>query len=88
MNSKNMTECEMYITLAMRHVFNTDIVYNLSFSKRLGKFIKRYKESKGSRYWKLYGHPMNVMHCNYNCIDCWNRCTKEFVDNGEDRCDL
>ena len=83
-----MTEREIYITLAMRHVFNTDIVYNLSFSKRLGKFIKRYKESEKSRYWKLYGHPMNITHCNYNCIDCWNRYMKEFVDNGEDRCDL
>ena len=49
-----MTEREIYITLAMRHVTNTDMVYNLSFSKRLGKFIKRYNESKGSSYWKLY----------------------------------
>ena len=87
-----MTGREIYITLAMRYVTNTDIIYSLPFSKRLGKFIKRYKESEiegvGSRHWKLYGHPMSVIHCNYNCIDCWNRCMKEFVDNGEDRCDL
>ena len=79
-----MTEREIYITLAMRHVSMGDPVYSKGIKER----VKHFRHAYESRDWKHDGHP--TYGCNYcgNCRQCWDKYIKMFIQNKEDQCNL
>lgn len=79
-----MTEREIYITLAMRHVSMGDPVYSKGIKERVKHFSHAYE----SRDWKHDGHPTyGYNHCG-NCRQCWDKYIKMFIQNKEDQCNL
>lgn len=89
MNSKNMTECEMYLTLVMRHLkANYDWMAGIRPIEQVKFFTDVYCDP-GSPGWYNFGHPSKVDYiCDGNCSVCWHKHIKEFIENGFDCCNL
>lgn len=83
-----MTECEIYMTLAMRNFSDSDYTYHLKIKGRVKYFASMYKERKANKSWVYCGHPVRVSFCHFTCHDCWRHWMKEFTDNKQDHCDL
>ena len=80
-----MTEREIYITLAMRHVSMGDPIYNKGIKEKVRYFSHTYKLGN----WKYNGHPTPPGHdCFFNCSSCWDKYMKEFIHDKEDQCNL
>ena len=79
-----MTEREIYITLAIRHVCVGDPIYNKGIKEKVRYFSHAYKLGN----WKYNGHP--TYGCGYcgDCSQCWDKYMKIFIQNKEDQCNL
>lgn len=87
MNSKNMTECEMYITLAIRHLkVNRDPRGRMTPMEQVKCFARIYK----TQVWENCGHPCEIglRACRMTCARCWEEHIKEFIEKGLDYCNL
>lgn len=89
MNSKNMTECEIYLTLVMRHLkANNDWRAGLRPIGQV-KFFSDVYLNPGSLGWYNYGHPLKLNGaCDDDCSSCWHKHIKKFIENGFDCCNL
>ena len=83
-----MTECEIYMTLAIRNIYDSDYTKSLKIKDRVKYFASIYKESWATKSWVYCGHPVTLSFCRFTCPDCWRNCMKEFIDNKQDHCDL
>ena len=83
-----MTECEIYMTLATRNIYDNDCTKPLKIKDRVKYFASTYKARRNTRSWVFCGHPVTVSACNCKCHDCWEYWMEEFVRNKEDHCDL
>ena len=83
-----MTECEIYMTLAMRNIYNNDYAHPLKIKDRIKFFASSYKERNATKGWVFRGHPVTVSFCHFECHDCWRHWMKEFTDNKQDYCNL
>lgn len=79
-----MTEREIYITLAIRHVCVWDPIYNKEVKEKVKYFRHTYKSGN----WKRHGHPTPVGDCCSNCSLCWEKHIKKFIYDKEDHCNL
>lgn len=80
-----MTEREIYITLAIRHVTVWDPVY----SKGIKEKVKHFSHAYEIGMWKYDGHPTTPGgDCRFECSSCWDKYMKKFIHDKEDRCDL
>ena len=89
MNSKNMTECEIYLTLVMRYLkANNDW---RGGTRPIGqvKFFSHAYLGTDSPTWYNHGHPLKVdFMCDGNCSACWHKHIEKFIENGFDCCNL
>jgi hypothetical protein len=83
-----MTECEIYMTLAMRHIYDSDYARPLKIKDRVKYFASMYKNRKATKSWVFCGHPVTLPFCHFECHGCWEHWMKEFTDNKQDRCNL
>lgn len=83
-----MTECEIYMTLAMRNIYDSDYTKPLKIKDKVKYFASMYKERKATKSWVYCGHPVTLSFCHFTCPDCWRNGMKEFTDNKQDHCDL
>lgn len=79
-----MTEREIYITLAMRHVRVGDPPYTEGIKEKVRYFSHAYKLGR----WKYNGHPTPVGYCCFDCTLCWDKHMKKFIYDKEDHCNL
>lgn len=79
-----MTEREIYITLAIRHIRVGDQVFDKGLKEKVKYFSHAYKNGD----WKFTGHP--TYECDYyvGCRQCWDNYMKIFIQNKEDHCNL
>ena len=83
-----MTECEIYMTLAMRNIYVNDYAHPLKIKGSVEYFASMYKERKATKSWVFHGHPVTLSSCCLDCHDCWRHWMKEFTDNKQDYCNL
>lgn len=83
-----MTECEIYMTLAMRNIYDNDRTKLLSVKDMVKHFAETYEERKITKSWVFHGHPVTLSFCHFECRKCWGHWMEEFINNKQDHCDL
>ena len=78
-----MTECEIYMTLAMRNIHDNDCAHSLKIKDRVEYFASMYKDRKATKSWVFHGHPVTISVCYFDCHDCWQKAIDKLKEEGE-----